>query len=248
MKEEDARKDRIYADPLSKVRGFVFDESVAHVFDDMIRRSVPGYAMTLSLMPLIAQRYAQKNSAIYDLGCSLGAGLAAIAGSLPQGTSLIGVDNSQSMLDRCQINLQDAIPEKKWSLVCSDILDMDIANASVVILNFTLQFIPLESRLPLLIRAAKGLEPGGVLLLSEKIRFEDEHTQQDLTDLHHDFKKANGYSDLEVSQKRTAIENVLIPESIQEHRERLNQAGFDHSEVWLQCFNFASLLAIKASD
>ena len=125
---------------------------------------------------------------------------------------------------------------------------MDITNASVVVLNFTLQFIPLESRLPLLSRIAKGLEPGGVLLLSEKIRFEDEITQQDLTDLHHDFKKANGYSDLEVSQKRAAIENVLLPESIQEHRERLNQAGFDHSEVWLQCFNFASLLAIKASD
>lgn len=248
MKEKDARKDRIYADPLSKVGGFVFDESVAHVFDDMIRRSVPCYAMTLSLMPLIAQRYAQKNSTIYDLGCSLGAGLAAIARSLPQGTSLVGVDNSQSMLNRCQINLQDAIPERKWSLKCSDILDLDITNASVVILNFTLQFIPLESRLPLLSRIAQGLEPGGVLLLSEKIRFEDENTQKGLTDLHHDFKKANGYSDLEVSQKRAAIENVLIPESIQEHRERLNQAGFDHSEVWLQCFNFASLLAIKASD
>lgn len=248
MKEEDARKDRIYADPLSKVGGFVFDESVAHVFDDMIRRSVPCYAMTLSLMPLIAQRYAQKNSTIYDLGCSLGAGLAAIARSLPKGTSLVGVDNSQSMLNRCHINLQDAIPEKKWSLKCSDILDMDITNASVVILNFTLQFIPLESRLPLLSRIAKGLEPGGVLLLSEKIRFEDNGTQEILTDLHHDFKKANGYSDLEVSQKRAAIENVLIPESIREHRDRLNQAGFDHSEVWLQCFNFASLLAIKASD
>ncbi len=248
MKEEGTRKDRIYADPLSKVGGFVFDESVAHVFDDMIRRSVPCYAMTLSLMPLIVQRYAQKNSTIYDLGCSLGAGLAAIAKSLPKGTSLVGVDISQSMLNRCQINLQDAIPQKKLSLKCSDILDLDITNASVVILNFTLQFIPLESRLHLLSRIAKGLEPGGALLLSEKIRFQDDETQQTLTDLHHDFKKANGYSDLEVSQKRAAIENVLIPEPIQEHRERLNQAGFDHSEVWLQCFNFASLLAIKASD
>tara|TARA_B100000963_G_scaffold267911_1_gene236128 strand:+ start:774 stop:1520 length:747 start_codon:yes stop_codon:yes gene_type:complete len=248
VKEEGTRKDRIYADHLSKVGGFVFDESVAHVFDDMIRRSVPCYAMTLSLMPLIVQRYAQKNSTIYDLGCSLGAGLAAIAKSLPKGTSLVGVDISQSMLNRCQINLQDAIPQKKWSLKCSDILDLDITNASVVILNFTLQFIPLESRLHLLSRIAKGLEPGGALLLSEKIRFQDDKSQQTLTDLHHDFKKANGYSDLEVSQKRAAIENVLIPESIQEHRERLNQAGFDHSEVWLQCFNFASLLAIKASD
>ncbi len=160
VKEDDARKDRIYADPLTNVGGFVFDESVANVFDDMIRRSVPGYAMTLSLMPLIAQRYAQK-TAIYDLGCSLGAGLAAIAGSLPRGVFLVGIDNSQSMLDRCQANLQDAIPERKWSLFCSDILDMNIENASVVLLNFTLQFIPLENRLPLLSKIAKGLRPGG---------------------------------------------------------------------------------------
>jgi len=157
VKEKDARKDRIYADPLSKVGGFVFDESVAHVFDDMIRRSVPCYAMTLSLMPLIAQRYAQKNSTIYDLGCSLGAGLAAIARSLPQGTSLVGVDNSQSMLNRCQIeSARRYSRKKKWSLECSDILDLDITNASVVILNFTLQFIPLESRLPLLSRSQRA--------------------------------------------------------------------------------------------
>ncbi len=248
MNENVAKKDRIYAAPLAKVGGFVFDESVAEVFDDMIRRSVPGYAMTLSLMPLIAQRYVQNNSTVYDLGCSLGAGMTAIGHSLPEGVSLIGVDNSQPMLDRCQANLQDSIPEMKWSLICNDILDMDITNASAVLLNFTLQFIPLEHRLGLLQRIETGLRPGGVLLLSEKIRFEDGKTQQDLTSLHHEFKKANGYSELEVSQKRTSLERVLVPETIGEHKARLKQAGFDHSEVWLQCFNFASLLAIKASD
>lgn len=248
MNENVAKKDRLYAAPLAKVGGFVFDESVAEVFDDMIRRSVPGYAITLSLMPLIAQRYVQNNSTVYDLGCSLGAGMSAIGRGLPESVSLVGVDNSQPMLDRCQTNLKDSIPDRKWSLICSDILDMDIANASVVLLNFTLQFIPLENRLGLLQRIETGLRPGGVLLLSEKISFEDEKTQQDLTSLHHEFKKANGYSELEVSQKRTSLENVLVPETIGEHKARLTQAGFDHSEVWLQCFNFASLLAIKASD
>lgn len=248
MNDDINRKDRIYAEPLTKIGGFVFDESVADVFDDMIRRSVPGYGMTLSLMPLIAQRYAQENSTVYDLGCSLGAGMAAIAGSLPQSVSLIGVDNSSSMLNRCQKNLENSIPNTKWSLECADILDTVIKNASVVLLNFTLQFISLENRLLLLKKIAEGLKPGGALLLSEKIRFEDADTQQDLTSLHHEFKKANGYSDLEVSQKRASLEDVLIPETIDEHKTRLEQAGFDHNEVWLQCFNFTSFLAIKASN
>ncbi len=247
MSQDNASKDQIYAQPLEHVGGFAFDESVAKVFDDMIRRSVPGYSMTLSLMPLIARRYAQPESVVYDLGCSLGAGMAAIASSLPQSAALVGVDNSPPMIDRCQLHLERSIAGRDWSLVCDDILDTPVENASVVLLNFTLQFIPLERRQSLLTRIARGLKPGGALLLSEKIRFEDESAQRDLTDLHHAFKKANGYSELEVSQKRASLENILIPETLGDHRARLKEAGFDHSEVWLQCFNFASLLAVKSS-
>lgn len=246
MNDDFVKKDRIYAAPIEQISGFVFDDSVAAVFDDMIRRSVPGYAMTLSLLPLIAKRYAQPETTVFDLGCSLGAGMAAMASSLPETTTLIGIDSSQPMLDRCHANLKDAIPSSRWSLICTDILDTPIENASIALLNFTLQFIPVVHRLPLLSRIAKGLKPEGVLLLSEKIRFENEYAQQDLADLHHDFKMANGYSDLEISQKRTSLENVLVPETIEDHTIRLKQAGFDHCEVWLQCFNFVSIIAIKS--
>lgn len=239
-------KDRIYAAPIERVGGFVFDDSVAAVFDDMIRRSVPGYAMTLSLLPLIAKRYAKPHTRIYDLGCSLGAGLIAIANGSPESTSLIGIDNSQPMLDRCNANLGQAIEDQSWELRQADILETPIENASVALLNFTLQFIPIERRLELLRSIADGLNPGGVLLLSEKVRFADAKAQQDLFDLHHDFKRDNGYSDLEISQKRSSLENVLIAETIEDHKTRLSEAGFDHCEVWLQCFNFVSMLAIKA--
>lgn len=246
MSDSNSGKDRIYARPLERVGGFVFDDSVAAVFDDMIRRSVPGYAMTLSLMPLIAKRYAQEQTRIYDLGCSLGAGLVAIGNGSPESTTLIGIDNSQPMLDRCQSNLAQAIEKQAWELRCVDILDTPIENASVVLLNFTLQFIPVERRLELLKSIASGLKPGGVLLLSEKVRFADPKTQQDLFNLHHDFKRDNGYTDLEISQKRSSLDNVLMAETIETHKSRLSEAGFDHCETWLQCFNFVSMLAIKA--
>ena len=130
-------------------------------------------------------------------------------------------------------------------LQCADIRDVTIENASIVVLNFTLQFITLEQREPLLQNIYHGLLPGGVLILSEKLCFTEDTEQQLMTDLHLAFKRANGYSDLEISQKRAALENVLIPETLTTHIERLKRVGFSQASQWFQCFNFASILAIK---
>lgn len=246
MPDPEANKDQVYADPRAQVAAFAFDARVADVFDDMIRRSVPGYGMTLSLLGIIAQHYAKPNTRIYDLGCSLGAGIASMGAKLqtPEVT-FVGVDNSQPMLDRCRPHLVDIQQQHRLELLCQDIQQTPIENASIVVLNFTLQFIPKAERLALLARIREGLVPGGILVLSEKILFDDPQIQADLTTLHHDFKRAQGYSDLEIAQKRAAIENVLIPETIDAHESRLSAACFARDEIWLQCFNFASFLAFK---
>ncbi|MBK1880072.1 carboxy-S-adenosyl-L-methionine synthase CmoA [Pelagicoccus mobilis] len=240
------KKDQVYADPRAQVDAFAFDEGVADVFDDMIRRSVPGYGMTLSLLGIIAQHYAKPGTRIYDLGCSLGAGIASMGSKLDTpDITFHGIDNSQPMLDRCRPNLADVDKRHTVELHCQNIQDTPIENASIVVLNFTLQFIPKEERHELLARICQSLVPGGILVLSEKILFDDPHIQEDLTTLHHDFKRANGYSDLEISQKRSSLENVLVPETIDAHESRLAAAGFARDEIWLQCFNFASFLAFK---
>ncbi|MBD5781344.1 carboxy-S-adenosyl-L-methionine synthase CmoA [Pelagicoccus sp. NFK12] len=246
MPEPKANKDQVYADPRAQVAAFAFDERVADVFDDMIRRSVPGYGMTLSLLGIIAQHYAKPGTRIYDLGCSLGAGIASMGAQLTTpDVSFVGVDNSAAMLDRCRPNLATVEKQHTVELLCQDIQKTPIENASIVALNFTLQFIPKDERLELLTRIREGLAPGGILVLSEKILFDDPQIQADLTTLHHDFKRSQGYSDLEIAQKRAAIENVLVPETIDAHEARLSAAGFARDEIWLQCFNFASFLAFK---
>ncbi|NNC54706.1 MAG: carboxy-S-adenosyl-L-methionine synthase CmoA, partial [Pseudomonadales bacterium] len=126
-----------------------------------------------------------------------------------------------------------------------DINNTEIYDASVVVLNYTLQFVPAEMRSALLSKVYNGMREGGALVLSEKIALGHRDDDALFTRLHHRFKKANGYSDLEVSQKREALENVLVPESIQQHRERLLGCGFRRVETWFQCFNFASMIAIK---
>ena len=239
-------KDRVYSEVVADVGDFIFDEKVANVFQDMISRSVPGYEMSLAMLTLIAKRFSRPDTRVYELGCSLGAALLAIASGVSHSsTRLIGVDSSKAMLQGCEKNLQEAGVYERTELRCEDIQDTPIENASIVVLNFTLQFIPKADRLPLLRRIYDGLASGGILLLSEKICFDDALIQENLFDLHHDFKRMHGYSDLEISQKRNALENVLIPETLAAHAQRIQESGFGHVSTWFQCFNFTSLLAIK---
>tara|TARA_B100001109_G_scaffold130598_1_gene106246 strand:- start:102817 stop:103608 length:792 start_codon:yes stop_codon:yes gene_type:complete len=250
MTDNEQQADNIYQTPLDDVPGFTFDGAVARVFPDMIKRSVPGYAETVAMSGIIAGRYVQPHSNLYDLGCSLGAVTLAMrhgvqaAGESGMHSHIVGVDNSASMIERAQhyIALDEAsVPV---ALACADILEYPLNNASVTALNFVLQFIEPGQRLALLSRIASATLPGGALILSEKICFDPwEQRMQD--ELHLDFKRANGYSELEIAQKRSAIENVLIPETHEEHVERLRSAGFSRVIRWYQCFNFVSYLAVK---
>ena len=241
------KQDAIYAAPLNEIIDFHFDERVADVFPDMIQRSVPGYGTMISTIGILAEKYAQANSHCYDLGCSLGAVSLAMRQRISQpDCDIIAVDNSPAMIERGQQLLaSDANATIPVHMVCADIQDVTIKNASVVVLNFTLQFILPEERSVLIKRIYEGLKPGGILILSEKMAFEEQERQQFHNDSHHDFKRANGYSDLEISQKRTALERVMIPETLDFHQQRLKDAGFKFSDVWFQCFNFSSLVAVK---
>jgi tRNA (cmo5U34)-methyltransferase len=239
-------RDTIYADPLREAGLFSFDENVAKVFPDMIKRSVPGYTTIVSMTGLLAQRYAAAGSNLYDLGCSLGASTLAMRQNLRTANCrLIGVDNSQAMLERCRSIVDTDTHDTPVELVCANIEDVVIENASVVVLNFTLQFVPVALRDAVVQRIYDGLRPGGIVVLSEKVTFEDPHLDQLNIDLHHEFKRANGYSELEISGKRAALENVLLPETLGQHKQRINNCGFSACDVWFQCFNFASMVAIK---
>lgn len=239
-------QDQVYATPKSMIVDFAFDETVAKVFPDMIRRSVPGYETIITLTGLLAEQYAQPNSQCYDLGCSLGAATLAMRSRIQQpGCRIIAVDNAEAMTSRCQQHIQEAGEGIEVDVICCDIQDVVIDNASVVVLNFTLQFIEPAARLTLMEKIYAGLRPGGALLLSEKIAFSNEAEQQRMDALHIAFKKANGYSDLEISQKRSALENILIPDTLEQHYERLQSVGFSSVDNWFRCINFVSLLAAK---
>lgn len=240
------KSDRIYSEYRERISDFVFDEKVVSVFDDMIQRSVPGYATVIAMTRVIAAQYATAGSNCYDLGCSLGASTLAMRhGIEAENCRITAVDNSPAMVEKCR-NIIDAddgnVPVE---VILSDILDIKIKNASIAVMNFVLQFLSPARRDEMIQKISDGTNPGGVLILSEKITYEDPQEDDFQIEMHHDFKKLHGYSDLEVSQKRKSLENVLIPDTLQTHQKRLAAAGFKKSFVWFKCFNFVSLAAFK---
>jgi tRNA (cmo5U34)-methyltransferase len=242
MSEQDDR-DRVFSRPLSEVRAFEFNETVARVFQDMISRSVPGYSLLLRMIGLYADLFVQPHSRIYDLGCSLGdASLVIAAQCAHLDCDIIAVDNSAAMIEKCRQHGAEAA-NIDWR--CADIRHVDIGNASMVVLNLTLQFLPPPQRQPLLQGVFDGLRPGGVLVLSEKIVFADAREDERMRQLYLGFKKTMGYSDLEISQKRNALENVLIPDTAEQHLQRLREVGFGEIYECFRGFNFVSWLAIK---
>ncbi len=238
-------------DNLFKIRtsqeDFVFDEQVADVFDDMIVRSIPGYKTIISTIGGLAKKHYKSNSKIYDLGCSLGGVTFEICKQLSENDfNLVAIDNSEAMIER--LGERMAVMggfEDRVKILCEDINDTVIENASVVILNFTLQFLPIKYRNELIKRIYNGLIPGGILVLSEKIVLDDENLHDLFIEMYHKFKKSNGYSELEISQKRLALENILMPEPIGMHEKRHVAAGFQSFEVWFQYLNFASTISLK---
>ncbi|QEG00069.1 tRNA (cmo5U34)-methyltransferase [Stieleria maiorica] len=241
-------RDNLYSLPRERVGQFQFDADVANVFPDMISRSVPGYASILSVIEQLAGRFVLPGTNVYDLGCSLGAATLLIRNQAPADVSIHAVDNSAAMIDRLRdkLDADAAAPDAcEVHLQLADICDVAMNNASMIVLNFTLQFVPAEKRRGLLQSCFDALLPGGGLVISEKVCFDDPGQQSLLTELHLDFKRACGYSELEIAQKRTSLENTLIPESIAAHSDRLTEIGFSVVAPWFQCFNFASILAVK---
>ena len=226
------------------IANFRFDESVVEVFDDMVKRSVPGYDSMIQMVGLVARMYGKDNTNYYDLGSSTGAITLAISlNNNHKNNKFIAIDNSPDMVKKCQKNLSKKIDNLE--VICEDINETTIQNASIVVLNLTLQFVDVSKRAPLLKKIYDGLNPGGVLIISEKIHFDDNENQKQITQLHLDFKRANGYSELEIANKRQAIENVLISENKKTHINRLKQCGFKEASCYFQCLNFASFLSVK---
>lgn len=250
MSSQDSKhQDSLFSAPIANLGDWQFDEKVAEVFPDMIQRSVPGYSNIITMIGMLAERFVTPHSQVYDLGCSLGASTLSIRRNLAvNDCKIIAVDNSPAMVERCRRHIDAYKADTPVDVIEGDIRHVKIENASMVVLNFTLQFLDPEDRQLLLNKIYQGLKPGGILVLSEKFNFEDGEIGELLFNMHHDFKRANGYSELEISQKRSMLENVMLTDSVDTHKTRLHKAGFTHCEVWFQCFNFGSLLALKEAN
>lgn len=225
---------------------FQFTEQVAEVFDDMLARSVPNYGQVIEMTSQLLARSLAPGDRVYDLGCSTGNTLLQLARRLDHlDLHFLGIDSSPAMVHKATIKAEMYRKKERLAFQVSDITTIALAPAGAILCNYTLQFIRPLQRQEFLARVAGFLRPGGVLILSEKIISHDPVLNRAYIDFYLDFKRAQGYSEIEIAAKREALENVLIPFSIEENRKLLADAGFSSVETFFQWFNFVSFVAIK---
>lgn len=240
--------DQVFKDEITKVSDFKFGTTVVNVFDDMVSRSVPYYNEMQRMLAEIAADHVKEGTFVYDLGCSTGTTLIGLDQLIPSDIRFIGIDESQEMLDKCNVKLQEAGFVRPYDLVAGDLhQQLPIHNGSVVILCLTLQFVRPLYRERLLKNIYDGLNPGGVLLLVEKVLAESSIFNRDFIKYYYNYKRRNHYSELEISQKREALENVLIPYKLSENMLLLKEAGFADCEIFFKWYNFSGMIAYKKS-
>ncbi len=238
--------DQVFSDKIKDVADFHFGEKVATVFDDMVGRSVPFYHEMQRMIAEMAGDFAVNGSNVYDLGCATGTTMLHLDSHVPEGVRFVGIDNSQEMLAKCAAKLKEGNFTRDHELRCADLnQELQIENASMVLLILTLQFVRPLHRDRLIRNLRDGMNENGALILVEKLIGEDSLFNRLFIKYYYDMKKRNGYSELEISQKREALENVLIPYKLMENREMLLQAGFRYVDVFFKWYNFSGIIAVK---
>ena len=236
------KKDSLFKNEKKKINKFIFNDEVANVFDDMVNRSVPGYEFLVENIGVLAKKFYQPNTVIYDLGSSLCACSLSILKKLENDkVNIFAVDSSEAMINTCKQNIRD----KQIKFIHSDILDINIENSSIVILNLTLQFIPLKKRNNLLKKIFSQLNKGGVIIITEKIRLDKKSDDIFFKNFHDFFKQNNGYTKEEIDRKKIALSETMIIESEKIHENRFNDIGCLNFYKWFQCYNFVSWILIK---
>ena len=239
------KKDTLF-NSTGDITPFEFNESVASVFDDMITRSVPHYKEIIEQQSRLTAKFYRIGTEIYDLGCSNGNFTAAFISEMGEKDfSLSAVDNSGPMIEFFKKRISGYIGHNRVTPVHSDIMDIKFKKSSVVIANLTLQFIPVRQREILIKRIYDALIPGGIFLITEKTVNSDSGLADLQQEFYYRLKEENGYSKIEITRKREALENVLIPETVEDHIERLKKAGFSAIEIWFKWYHFAAFLCRK---
>ena len=230
--------DQLYAEKLASVQDFTFNEKVTRVFNDMVRRSVPGYDVVVELIGVLAAAHSQtvqRPLLCLDLGCSRGAVTQSLLNQLTDPrTRIVAIDNSEAMINAARTEIAD----ERVMFITQDVLHSNFDDVDVAAMNLVLQFIEPDDRLGMLTKIRRGLRDDGLFILTEKIQSDPE-----FVDYHHSFKRAKGYSELEITQKRDALEKVMVIDSLETHLDRLNEAGFSRVTVWFQLLNWVSLIA-----
>jgi tRNA (cmo5U34)-methyltransferase len=246
------KRDRVYREQKGVTTDFEFNDTVADVFDDMVSRSVPYYSEQQRMIQEIGSIFSTPGSNIYDLGCATATTLINLCREVDPSASLIGYDNSAPMIKKAMQKIKESGLEERISVLYADLngdLDLiELNNASVVLICWTLQFVRPLKREKLINKIYQGLNENGVLIITEKVLTNNSLLNRYYIKLYYDYKQRNEYTNEEIVNKREALENILIPYRIDENIEMFKRNGFETVDTFFQWYNFVGFICIKSKN
>jgi tRNA (cmo5U34)-methyltransferase len=238
--------DDIFAEEKPIIEDFKFGKETASVFDDMVDRSVPFYREIQRMSGEIAADFGVSGTNLYDLGCATGTTMLVLDDLVDPGVRFVGVDNSDDMLAKTRQKLEAHKMARAYDLLNADLNQGPfMENASVALMILTLQFVRPMHRERMVRKIYEELNDSGCLILVEKITLEDSLLNRLFIKHYYEMKRRNGYSSTEITLKREALENVLIPYRYEENRDMLLQTGFRSVEEFFRWYNFCGVVAVK---
>jgi tRNA (cmo5U34)-methyltransferase len=216
-------------------------------FDAHIAREIRGYETLFSIASGLADTVIATGTNVYDLGCSTGRFLVSLAKRIADETDtfrrryvqFIGIEPNDNFADRHR-DAPDSVTFIRKRVTPST----QFENASLISAIFTLQFIPIHERQPVVRNIYEGLNPGGVFLLAEKVYSSDPEIDRLINNSHLDFKREITDA-AQILENDVRLRSIMRPLTLQENVSLLGNAGFNRCECFWRVNNFVALIAIK---
>lgn len=223
-----------------------FDKDVTDVFPDMLSRSIPSYENMRELIYRMARNFVKEGTNVLDIGCSTGIASELLIQNFGSKCNFLLTDISLPMLEKCRAKYAKEIQDGYVNVKYSDLREnLPVKGCSLIMSCLTIQFTPIEYRQHIFQNIYESLEPGGALILVEKVMGNSNDIDQVLVKEYYDIKRDNQYSEEQIKSKRKSLEGSLVPLTIDMNEWLLEMSGFRKVDTFWRYLNFVALVAIK---
>jgi tRNA (cmo5U34)-methyltransferase len=216
-------------------------------FDNHIDNSIRGYSNLWNDILNISQYFVENDRYVFDLGCSTGKLLRAMAEqnkTFAPEAKYVGIEIEEDFSAFFD-SLLNPPNVQYWQADVYEYRNTMLKFETTLVTSiFTLQFMTHAHRQEVFRTVYKMLDPGGAFIFAEKTIATSARIQDIRTFTHYDFKRQN-FSDKDILDKEKDLRHMMKPNTRSELIGFCHDAGFRSVDSFWQNHAFTGFIAIK---